>query len=1346
MKSLTALIAESGLSLAEVARRAGVSRTTVSRIVHGKQQMSADTGQRLASALGLPPEAVTNARTTQPAEPEIIRITTSKITAWGTGEKGDRQLPELMTRLIRAELFAVGGMRGPSERETVQPGPDIKVIAPRRTRHVPQGESVWEVSTRKDVSKKAKEDIESALARFKGDGQAKRTHFVFVTTQSWGGAANWKASEAKKKQWASISVYDVTDLQAWLEEFMTVQLWFKDRAGISHDEIEWLETYVDRWCKASSPKITTSMLGQSVARARRSWQAWRNGMYKGPIAVRGGSVGEAALLIQALIEDERTGDKKTGTASVHDIEGTVVHTKGALTRLVEGRTDNLVVIPARGLEDDAVGMADAARIALPTTRRVRGSQAVEVIREPYRNMAKCLQDLGIDPGKAKQLARASGGSPNALRRINYQQQALNRPGLPKHLQRVAAVAGLVGKWDARRQADIEAIRRLAKLDTADSVDEAWRDLAMLDEPMTWSENSLRGVNNRLDAWLRATMPYATGRIIEDYIQLTQLALMNVDQVMEREFELNDERDAIRHGEHRISMRMLDGLCKGLILLREYADEFDYQFFGSGCVGLVSQTVYKTLSATTSNHLQAISNILPSLAEASPESFLNILEEDAEDPCGAQRSLLTGDLDSDTREGMDTKLDFNWYMIDRRTSLMQAYECLGWFQEFAPRAIDVLANLAETPIQDHHGGQPKETLSNMLKAWIKGCCLTTEGHIEALTKLVQNHSNWGVEFVMNMLPTGYDSASPTSLPKWRGELDGAGSQISKDHRIRVIRHAAQLVQEHTTDSMETVVSSLQAIPYLPQKMTKEIWRKITNWVRTEELEDDQLDWLSRRLHQIGDGADSQYKRTTDMTAAKEAARCLRTRMGVVPDIWIFDQNAVIMERNSEDEHWEDTEQRLAARRRTAIIELIQRDGLNSIWQLLLHVPEPYMVGTICGQCLVTKQIRALVDTYVERDFSSVSSHAERFMLGLMFEEDRGSIEGHIEHLQRRILTPIREYWKADLLAKCRIAESYTLFEQLTSTEKTTFWKTYQPIREVIPEDLHDWLARGLADVQRPRTALWALRGDLDHIETATLVQLTNLLPESTEDGYQFWDEELVDETRKRTDLPLAQAIRIEFQYFGLLERKGLPALAKAIARDPNWLKEALMLCMKRRDHEPEVDVYWQARRENTPEALRQQAYRLFEWLPELPGFDDAGNFRLETALGWTKSILDFAEAHNRLEVAQTLIGHAFAAAGMNDDQEPITELVELLEALHNQRIEEGVAIAAGNQVGATWLPDDEPSRPDRERSERYYKLERRYHNHHPRTARVMRLLKEHFSDAAKVAEGITRREHLEDHDY
>ena len=1345
MKSLTTLIGESGLSYTEVARRAGVSRTTVSRIVHGKQRMRVDTAQRLASALGVSPEAVTNARTTQPAEPEVIRITPARIKEWGAGDTGDRQLPEFVMRLIRAEIPAAGEVQGPTGRETVRRGPDIKVKSPRRTRHIPQGESVWEVSTRQDVARKATDDFKGALKRFEDDAASKQTHFVFVTTQIWTGVANWRAAKAKEKKWASITVYDATDLQAWLEEFTTVQLWFKDRAGVSNDDVEWLKTCVDRWCGVAVPRITTGMVSHSVDHARRTWRTWRQGIHQGPIAVRGGSVGEATLLIQALIEDEQTGGGETGSAPVHDLEGVMVHSKGALSRLAEGRSDNLVIVPAPGLEEDAIGMANKARIALPTTRRTRGSQAVEVKREPRPGIVKYLQDLGLDPGKAAQLARASSGSPNALRRINFQQRDLIRPDLPKALQRVAVVAGLVGTWEGHREADIKAIRRLTKLDTIEAVDDAWKGLAMLEEPMTWSEGPQRGVTSRLDAWLRATIPYATRRIIEDYIQLTQLELTNAETTSEIEIAIDDAMGIDRQEKNRVSTTMLDGLCKGLILLREYADEFDHLLTGSSCAGLVEQTVHAALSGTTLEHLRAISSVLPSLAEACPERFLDILAEDAEAPNSAQKALLKGYCETATSEETHTGPDSFWLTLEQRTSLMDAYECLGWFREQASLAVDVLANLADEPMPDHHGKYPVDSLNNMLKAWTKGCCFTTEEHMDALTRLVRDHPAWGVKFVTGMLPTGQSTASPTSLPKWRGEPDGAGTQTSEDHHRRVVHRAAELICEHPTESMETVITALQAIPCLPSEMAAEIWRKITIWIGSEQRDVQENAWLRRRLHMIADGTAPQYKRAEDRTAAKQAAQGLQVPRDTVSNIWIFDQDADVRARR-DDESWEHAQRRVDTMRQTAIVELVEENGLNAIWQLLPQVPEQPIVGATCARCLSTEQIRNLVDTYLAADPGSDPAPTEGFMVGLMFEEDRGSIEGHIERQKGKERSPARELWKADLLAKCRIVAASELVDRLTPGEKEAFWKAFRSNQWAVPKDLHEWLARGLASVQRPRAALQALRGNLDQVETATLVRLTHLLLESTESDYQFWDEELVNETRKRADLPLAEAARIEFQYFGMLEREGLPALAQAIVRDPRWLQEALMLCMKRKDLEPDEDDYWKQRQQETPEAVRQQVYRLFEWLPELPGFDDTGHFRLDAAVGWTRSLLDFAEKHDRLEIAQILIGRAMAAAGMNDDQEPTPELAELLEALHNPRIEEGVVMATSNQVGPTWLPDDDPGRPYRERAERYSELERRYYSQQPRTARVMRLLKEHFRASAQVFTGIMRGGNLEAHGF
>ena len=46
--------------------------------------------------------------------------------------------------------------------------------------------------------------------------------------------------------------------------------------------------------------------------------------------------------------------------------------------------------------------------------------------------------------------------------------------------------------------------------------------------------------------------------------------------------------------------------------------------------------------------------------------------------------------------------------------------------------------------------------------------------------------------------------------------------------------------------------------------------------------------------------------------------------------------------------------------------------------------------------------------------------------------------------------------------------------------------------------------------------------------------------------------------------------------------------------------------------------WAERRKSAPERLRRRAYRLFKWLPRLPGTTSSG-YDVEQGLAWTTAI-------------------------------------------------------------------------------------------------------------------------------
>ena len=161
MPSLSAIIRDSGLTLSELHRRSGVGRITLSRITNGRQAISRQTADKLAPVLGISAEELIQAPSTQPAAPEVLRISALRLKQWGETRRAEEELPELVSRLIRTELFAAGFIRAPSDERIIEPGPDIAVNNPARaTRHVPCGQSVWEVSTRADVTEEGDRGFE----------------------------------------------------------------------------------------------------------------------------------------------------------------------------------------------------------------------------------------------------------------------------------------------------------------------------------------------------------------------------------------------------------------------------------------------------------------------------------------------------------------------------------------------------------------------------------------------------------------------------------------------------------------------------------------------------------------------------------------------------------------------------------------------------------------------------------------------------------------------------------------------------------------------------------------------------------------------------------------------------------------------------------------------------------------------------------------------------------------------------------------------------------------------------------------------------------------------------------
>ena len=125
-------------------------------------------------------------------------------------------------------------------------------------------------------------------------------------------------------------------------------------------------------------------------------------------------------------------------------------------------------------------------------------------------------------------------------------------------------------------------------------------------------------------------------------------------------------------------------------------------------------MFTALKDMTVDRLRALHTVMPLLAEAAPETFLEAMEADLQQSNSAQKALLNfrrGDGGSES-----ARLIYGTDALSYRSSLMWAYEALAWFPDYAEQAIDLLALLADKEVLDHHGGQPRQSLAELLKPW------------------------------------------------------------------------------------------------------------------------------------------------------------------------------------------------------------------------------------------------------------------------------------------------------------------------------------------------------------------------------------------------------------------------------------------------------------------------------------------------------------------------------------------------------------------------------------------------------------------------------------------------------
>ena len=344
---------------------------------------------------------------------------------WISSPNAQSMLPELIRRLVIETTRGIADASFPSGKGVVLPGFDGLVQgAPPGSMWVPEGSSVWELSTEADPAKKARKDFDKRHDPPAGWDKSD-TSYVAVSLRQWSGTDKWEAERAGGG-WMSVRAFGLDHLVSWLAVAPATELWLADQLDLRADELTpgpvwWSDALVHT---AGSYDETVVLSGRSAV-AHELREQLTSG--KSSVTVEAESVDDALEFIAAV-----------AVSSADVVEGfpllermVFVHGPAAWRRLAGEPSGRLLLVAAdpgvaggRSVTGGHVAVIAAARsgddFAVQGASR-RSSDVVSVPPLRATEVADALSGATADrPGMDHQLAYGLGElgrrSPAALRR------------------------------------------------------------------------------------------------------------------------------------------------------------------------------------------------------------------------------------------------------------------------------------------------------------------------------------------------------------------------------------------------------------------------------------------------------------------------------------------------------------------------------------------------------------------------------------------------------------------------------------------------------------------------------------------------------------------------------------------------------------------------------------------------------------------------------------------------------------------------------------------------------------------------------------------------------------------
>lgn len=1213
-------------------------------------------------------------------------ITEQQLDEWArTNGASQEVLVTLIWRLVAAAVPRPEQRRFPLQLN--QPGSDgFLKCESGLPPFVPAGTSYWEIGTGIDPAKKASKDYRE-LTDVLSAGERADSAFVFVTPLS-GQKAKWLSSPKKNgravwvrdrnatKEWREVVVVDGALLVDWLHHFPAVAAWFACEV-LGTDAVD-LEPLGTRWS-------LTRTIGERPPLQPSLFLTGRDQACQRLASVLKGETKH--LKLDTHYPDQVVDFVAAYIANLdHEIQADAVgrclivkseqawrlavalrdpHTLIAHTSLDLSGPEGITLIQMAWNKGHGVifggpkgGLPEPTRCALPSP------SADQVNSE--------LQKAGYSRERSRSLAQKSNGNLPALLRCIQ-----NLSVLPPWAQDTAAadlaLCALIGEWDESNPADREAIEKLSGKAYGGWI-AAIRDAAARPGiPLQHRAGTWR-FTSRYEGWHALG-----GRLFNEHLDrfgaLVTEALGEDDPALA--LSVGERYLAPIHDlKHTHSKLLREGLAGGLALLGSLPEALIHCATGHA-ENIAARSVRTLLEPGTWQRWATLDGLLPLLAEAAPDEFLDALTRDAT----AFESLFAQEGDGLTGGN---------YL----SGTLWALETLAWSPDLLGRVVLCLGELASHDPGGKWTNRPANSLRTIFLPWFPQTVATPEQQRAAVSALARDFPAAAYKLAISLLPDLHSTSFGSAKPAWRTFIPEDWSEgITRQQRWEQEAYFAKLAVELAGTDPERLgelaehagrlpvpgfVALLDRlgspqVTGLPEASRVDIWQALEYTILTHRKFPD-ADWVM---------PDEQLRQLAGVTErlAPTAPALRHRRLFTERSFELFESVGNYQKQTA----------MLEKRRRQAVREVMADGGTSAVLDLAQSVDAPWLVGIALGQVGSKARDGQLLPDLLDSDQGPTFS----FIAG--YVGSRYDLRG-----PRWIASLRMQRWstetKGRLLSLLPFDEpTWDLVEEHLPHAGAEYWTrtSAQPYRT------HGDLAIAVDQLMahgRPSTAVHCLHWMVNGKKIVDPVRIVAALLAAVEapEPHRVDGHDIAELIRALQDDPATDQeglFRVEWAYLPLLDGfrgNARPrTLEQRLAEDPFFFCEVIRLVYRSKNAAGDAEVPGES-----ISRIAQNAYSLLTRWTIPPGSMSGRQFRVDCLEHWVDAVREGCTESGHLNVAMQTVGRVLFHSPPDPGGLWIHHgVAELLDARDGKHLRSGFQVQAYNSRGAHWV--DPSGSPERE---------------------------------------------------